>query len=294
MKLAASLRPVLEFLAERPPPGADIATRREGFENVARRLGGSAKARIEPAMVGGVAGEWHIPEDAAPHAQILYLHGGAFALATPVTYRAFGGKLAELAQMRVFVVDYRRIPEDPFPAGLDDCTAVARALLDDASGKLLIAGDSAGGNLTFATTLRLRAVGARMPAALATISPWLDLTQSAPTFAERSHVDPFIAKAALDWASATYLAGRSPTDPFAAPIHADFTGFPPVWNAIGTCEVLLDDSRRLYARLKEQGVACEMVTGEGMIHIWPFFWPVLPEGLETLRALARFLRSALE
>ena len=100
--------------------------------------------------LGGVPGEWLIPVN--PKGALLYIHGGGFVAGHPPMYRPFCGALANALGFRVFMVDYRLAPENPFPAPLDDCIAAFEALVADTpTGEpIFVAGDSAGGNLSLA------------------------------------------------------------------------------------------------------------------------------------------------
>jgi len=88
-----------------------------------------------------------------------------------------------------------------------------------------------------------------------------------------------------------YLQGADPRDPRASPLFADFTGAPPVWLAAGDTEILLDDTRRMAARLRAQGVAVTESIARDLPHVWPLFQGLIPEADATLSGLAGWLRS---
>ena len=178
--VAAVLRKTLQttllptFRAERP-----IDDQRRRLRRVTRLTLRPRGVRFEPGLCGGVGGEFVRPRGATGPARagILYLHGGAYCVGSPVTHRAITGTLARLTGATVFVADYRLAPEHPCPAAIDDAVAAYLGLV--ASGHaprhVAIAGDSAGGGLALAAALRLRELGHALPAALVAFSPWVDL-----------------------------------------------------------------------------------------------------------------------
>ena len=133
--------------------------------------------RYTPATVGGVPGEWVEANRPPPSPQttLLYLHGGGFVGCSPKTHRPLTAAFA-LQGLRVFVPDYRLAPEHPFPAAPQDAQAVWHALRASTPGRLVVAGDSAGGNLTLGLMLALRDAGLPLPDAAVMFSPVLDFT----------------------------------------------------------------------------------------------------------------------
>ncbi len=96
---------------------------------------------------------------------------------------------------------------------------------------------------------------------------------------------------ALRREAAMYLAGEDPRNPLASPIYADLAGLPPMLIQAGTCEILLDDARRLAERAEGAGVEVELEVREGMFHVWQFFTPLVPESNAALAKAGRFLRQ---
>src|SRR5439155_6024519 len=130
--------------------------------------------------------------------------------------------------------DYRMAPEDPFPAAVDDAVAAYRQVVSNADPKdVVIAGDSAGGGLAFATAIAARDAGLPMPAGLVTISPWANLANTGKAYAAKAATDPMISQTTIDEFAAAYLAGQHVTSPLASPIHADLKGLPPVLIQVG-------------------------------------------------------------
>ncbi len=181
---------------------------------------------VAPDSLAGVPVERVTPPNAPPDDVLLFLHGGGYASGSARGYRGFAGALAAAANMHVVVADYRRAPEHPFPAALDDALAVYRALLDQAA-RICVAGDSAGGGLSLALAQRIRDTSLRPPAALGLICPWLDLAFDQAA-ARTPGKDPLIIPSlTAEWCS-FYAGTRDANDPGISPIRGDLASLPPI------------------------------------------------------------------
>lgn len=275
---------------------ADIGRVRRAF---AKALPPPRGARFTPATVAGVPGEWVAPADGpTPADTLLYLHGGGFVGCSPRTHRPATATLAQHG-WRVFVPDYRLAPEHPFPAGLDDCRAVWRALADDhaarqasgsASGRLAVAGDSAGGNLSLALMLAEREAGGRLPDAAALFSPATDLTGGSASIRDNAERDAMFRGEALAHLGQAYLQGADPAQPLASPLLGRLDGLPPLLLHVGEDECLRDDALRLAVRARAAGVTVALQVWATVPHVWQLFhW--LPEARASLALASRFLRA---
>lgn len=146
--------------------------------------------RVVPVTADTVPAEWLIPEHALPDRALRYIHGGAWFVGSTNTHRRSAAELALRSGVRGLAINYRLAPERPFPAGLDDCVAAYGWLRRDgcAADKIVVAGDSAGGNL--ALLIALRGAGKPLPAGAVAISPATDLTYSGECHSARGHLDP--------------------------------------------------------------------------------------------------------
>jgi acetyl esterase/lipase len=247
--------------------------------------------RARPARVGGVDGVWLTPR--APALTLLYLHGGAFIGGRLATYHHFCGLLARRLNARLFLADYRLAPEHPYPAASDDCLAVYRALLAEcqAGGQaLVVAGDSAGGNLTLGTLLRARDEGLPMPACAIALSPGVDATASLPSLAANSDADAMLSRAMIEAAIALYVGDADPTHPYVSPGRGDFRGLPPLLVTVSEDECLRDDAYCVLARGRAAAVPVELLARPDMPHVWPIFTQFLPEARADLSRLVHFVQ----
>jgi acetyl esterase/lipase len=225
---------------------------------------------------------------------MLYLHGGAHVACSPITHRPLTSWFAKQG-WRVFAPDYRLAPENRFPAGLEDCVAVYRALLADGVDpkQLVVAGDSAGGNLTLALCLSLRNLGLPQPTAIALLSPVTDFTWSGASITTNSARCAMFSKDILPVGSHLYLDQHDPRDPLASPYFADLKGLPTMIIHAGEDEILGDDSIRVAEHAKQAGVEVQLRTWPVVPHVWQMLHPFVPEARESLRLIHSFLQSRL-
>ena len=241
----------------------------------------------------GVRCEWFIPQSSADDKALLYLHGGGFIYGMTTIHRQMITALARRMNTRVLMVDYRVAPEHPFPAAFEDCVMAYRWLLKAGfrAHNLTIAGDSAGGNLTLATLLKLRDSGDPLPAAAACLSPVIDLTDRGGL--QKDLYDPLLHPRAMKTYNAAYVTSSDPRNPFLSPAFGDWRGLPPLLIHAGEDEILLDDARRAEQLAKAAGVDITLKTYPGMWHVWQLNL-ILPQSAESLEEIAQFLMTHLQ
>ena len=222
----------------------------------------------------------------------IYFHGGGYVYTRAADALGAIAAMAKRCSLQMVAPDYRRAPEFPFPAAVDDAVAVYRALLAEGipSTDIVFAGDSAGGGLALACMLASRRCGLPPPAAGIVFSPWTDLAVKGPS-AELAG-DPVVDGAGLRVMADGYLHGSDARDPLASPLYAsedELAALPPLLVQVGTRESLLDDSRRFVARAKASGAQVDYVENSGVIHMWMVMAPDLPESRQAFAIAADFL-----
>lgn len=270
--------------------GSVEATRK--FIESRRRRPVPPGCRIEPVACHSFRGEWVTSRHSSEARTLLYLPGGGFMLPASAQIPSLVARLSRHAGTRGMIVHYRLAPEHPFPAGLNDCLAAYRHLLDLGTDpkSIVIAGDSAGGGLTLSTLLALRDAGDPLPAAAAVISPFTDFTFGGESRVENDRKDPILSNGGMEQMNPIYLRDTPPDHPLASPVYADFRGLPPILAHVGSTEVLLDDTRRVAQRARAQAVQFEVEVYDQVPHVW-HLWRFLPESQQAVARIGAFMRE---
>ena len=227
---------------------------------------------------------------------LLYFHGGGYVLGASPGHRDLAAALAEMADLAVYLVDYRLAPEHPFPAAVDDALQAYQWLLEQGfeSSQIILGGDSAGGGLAVSTLLNLKNLGLAAPAAAMLLSPWLDLSLSGASVETNEHADVVLSKSVLvAWAD-HYLQGRDALAPLASPIYGDLVGLPPVLVHVGSTEILRSDSEDLVDRIIEHDGSAVLKVWDDLPHVFQVLSGRLPEAKVSLKLLADYCAQQLQ
>lgn len=246
---------------------------------------------LSKGRVGGVPGEWLTSKK--PKVTLLYLHGGAFIGGRLQTYHRFCGVLAQALNARVFMPDYRLAPEYPYPAAIDDAFAAYRELIG-LEHPLIVAGDSAGGNLTLVTLLRARDQQMAMPICAVAISPGADATGTLMSLHANDHSDSMLSRAMIDTAVKIYLGDADPFHPYASPSRGSFNGLPPLMITVSEEECLRDDAYRVAHEARKAKVPVTLLSRRRMPHVWPVFHSLLPEARKDTTKIVEFMCRQLD
>ena len=281
------------MLRTRVTPDSDIVALRRQFAKLdARHVVLDRGIVRAPAECNGVPAEWiAVPESRAERV-LFYLHGGSFAFRFANAHAALVARLCRRLHARALIPDYRLAPEHPWPAAPDDCHAAYRFLLDQgiAPSDIVVAGDSAGGNLALVTLQRARNAGEPMPACAVLLSPALDCTMQSPSMAHFDGVDPLLRLSALLVLRNHYV----PTPdlylhPEVSPLFGDFAGLPPLFFQVGSTEMLRDEAVRAAEKADAAGVDVELEVWPGAPHVFQIA-DFLPEASIALSHITRFVR----
>jgi acetyl esterase/lipase len=292
----------LRSLKPRPPSKTDyhdpvamarlrkaLGTMFTGFANKVR-----SDFNLVPVERPDVNAVWvETPDNRRRDKVILYLHGGGFILGSARTNLATALRIGPAAGAGVLSVDYRLAPEHPYPAALDDALAAYRWLLGNGydGDDIAVYGDSAGGGLALSLVLAARAAKLPLPAAVAVLSPMVDLTLAGDTRITLAGSDPVVTDGGER--HRLYPGSHDPRDPLISPVFADFAGFPPLLIQVGTREMLLSDAARLARRARADGVAVTLDVWDGMWHGWQEH-ATAPEAVQACAEIATFLRTHLD
>ncbi|MBQ7839984.1 MAG: alpha/beta hydrolase [Lachnospiraceae bacterium] len=249
----------------------DIDKHRQSQDRIGAILGKEKKAEYIPQDVDGMSCEWVRVERAHMKKYvILYCHGGGYSTGSTLYARTITTKLAESTSMDVFVFNYRLAPEHPYPAALEDAMKAWNylMLLGYGARDVIVAGDSAGGNLALALVLKLKEEGRILPRGLVLLSPWTDLTASGKSHVTRAKLDPILDQEYLVRMTENYAAGQDLKNPYISPLFGNLEGLPPTYIQVGDNEVLLSDSTLLHKKMIKANVSVKIDVYKGMWHVF--------------------------
>lgn len=284
--MAPSLGLVRRFVLN---PRLSFATQRARQEKLMRVLARVPRGiRTEKVVLGGVDVLRVQARGARSDRRVVHLHGGAFCIGTSTMSRAFAAALSRDAGVVVLVPEFRLAPEHPFPAALEDTLSVCAALEDDGGLPLALTGDSAGGALAVAATLRLREDGRPAPAALGLVCPLFEVTGKR----DRHPPDRVLSPEWLAQCAEAYVGDADPTDPLVSPVHAHLGGLPPTLVVSATHDMLTVDAVRFTDVARRAGVAVEHVEEQGLWHDYALQAGTLKAADEAVARVARHLDEA--
>lgn len=249
----------------------DLEKHRQSQDYFGSLLTKSKEIEYNDVTIKKMHGEWVCVNRAHMKKYIiLYFHGGGYSTGSSLYGRTLTSKLAASTSMDVCSFDYRLAPENPFPAALEDAVKAWNYLMLYGYGArdVILAGDSAGGNLALALVHRLKAEGKILPRGLVLMSPWTDLTCSGESFVEKADVDPVLSKEYIQQMITNYAEGQDLSSPYISPLFGDFTGFPSTYIQVGEHEILLSDSLRLHEKMIEANVSVKLDLFPGMWHVF--------------------------
>ncbi len=237
----------------------------------------------------GIKAAMVLPRDEIRHGIILYLHGGGYTCGGIEYAKGFASVLAAECGMRCATFEYRLAPEHPYPAAIDDSIIAYEYLLKSGynPNSIILAGESAGGGLCYALSLKLKQKGIDMPAGIIALSPWCDLTLSGASYETNKESDPTLTKERLEFFSDCYTgviaSGKKGKDkknlenrknaenPLVSPIFADLTGLPPSLIFAGGDEILLSDAQTMHEKMISYGVSSKLTIRSGMWHAYHMY-----------------------
>jgi len=252
-----------------------------------------------PGPAGDIPAKLIVPRDHdAPLPVVVYLHGGGFVVMSPQSHAKLTKQIALGVDAIVISADYRLSPETPHPGPLDDCVAAFRwarqhaAELGGDPKRIAVGGDSAGGNLAAAMTLRLLAEGDAPPEAVLLICAWLDLAMETPSCFALGPDDPVIDDAVMDFFRRSYAPDAAIwREPLVSPLRADLSMFPPTCVVVGQLDPLCDDGVRFAEKLRAAGRDVALQSHAWMPHDFPL-WPGI-DAADAIEAMCAFLRERL-
>jgi monoterpene epsilon-lactone hydrolase len=268
----------------------DLERQRRGHELLGKLFSPMIGMSWEPFEIDGVPAAWTRPTRGHDRRQaILYCHGGGYTSGNVGFARNLSSKLSQVTGYDVISFGYRLAPEHPYPAALEDAVKVWDHLMYQGYGArdIILAGDSAGGNLALVLTLKLRAMGRKLPRALVLMSPFTDMTASGASYETHAEDDPILTREYIQWVSEVFAGGKDYKDPMISPLFANLNHFPPTLIQAGSHEILLSDSVRLRDHMVASGVPCRLEVWNQMWHVFQMY-PV-KKASDAMEHIGKFL-----
>ena len=246
---------------------------------------GSVEISGEP--IEGVTCYWFVPDSFDENKIVIYLHGGMFVLGSIETYKPMVSHFASAFSTKVLFIEYALAPEKPFPNGVNDILKVYRQLIRKyPDAKITLMGDSAGGGLA-ATLIKIASEEKlRMPSGVIFLSPWLYLRGNTESYETRKELDPILTKEKLMEYAGYYVANNWNE---ADPGQFTFNSFPPLLILVGSNEILFDDSKLFYEKIKLLQPNTQMKEYENQIHGWPLIDIHSDAAKDALKTIEKFI-----
>ena len=257
--------------------------------------------KYDVTEIGGVPAYVVTPKSINPRwgdRVFVHVHGGAFVFGGGESVLREAVWAADGLGVKVISVDYRRPPLDPFPAAIEDVVAVWQKVIKDQDpAETALFGTSAGGNLTLATTLRLKELGVPLPGVLFAGTPATDLQNTSDTWQTLEGLDPLGKREGLIEAAFNLYSGDEDlSNPLLSPINGDLETLPPTILISGTRDLLLSDTVRMHRALRQAGVKADLHVYDGQAHgdYLQSLTDFVPESKDAQRELYEFFDKHLE
>jgi len=270
---------------------ADVKEARRYLDSAVMSSPALSEVTITPVVEEKFSGSWFAGKNLAgkneePSVCVLYFHGGGYSF-YPQAYSHFIALITLAAKSRTFALDYRLSPEHRFPAQLEDALNAYRWLLGKGAdpGRLVFAGDSAGGNLTLALLLAARESKLPLPALAIALSPPTDFETD---LTGKGEFD-WIEKQMLEQWAAWFCDFAERRNPLVSPIWADLRGLPPIYIQAGRAEILYASIQAFADRAQKQGADVVVEAWEDMTHVFQMFGPDSPQSAEALRKIGQVI-----
>ncbi len=276
---------------------SDIEQSRRYLDSLVIHSSVLSQVRITPYRGENFGGSWFVANGTAPGTTLLYLHGGGFAY-YPKAHANLIAMVTLAARSRTFALDYRLTPEHRFPAQLEDAQNAYQWLLDEGAdpNDVVIAGDSAGGNMALATLLVARDRGLPMPKLAVALSPPTDFEAAAviegcrTSLVDNEEFDWINRDMLLKWAD-WYCSPAQYRNPYVSPFYADLRGLAPIYIQAGRAEILYDSIEAFAVRAKREGADVTLDSWDGMNHDFQMFGARVPQSADALQRLGQALSS---
>jgi acetyl esterase/lipase len=299
------LRNITTQMPEFVTPGANDI---EGWKNLNKQISAFSTAQFQSLVdsydsnitstkLGNVKVLDIKPANWTDNGKILvYVHGGGYTILGANSTLNNSVPMANATGLRVISIDYSLAPSSKWNQITSEVVSVIQALKDQGYSldNITMYGDSAGGGLVASSVLKMRDEGIGIPSALVLWSPWTDVSGIGDTYFTLKRADPFISEIMLKNMGGAYADPTDQKKPYVSPVYGNFTkGFPPTMIQVGTKEIILSDSVRLYQSLDQADIPVKLDVYEGMPHVFQTILNNTTESDLAISKTIKFLREYL-
>jgi len=300
--IALPLNPLMYVEPKTIEQWRDIVAKGEGAvtESLMKSANKLFNVDVKAEVIGGVKTHIVAPKSIPEKNKdrlLVYVHGGGYILNGGEGSVPEAMAMAHYGQIKVISVDYRMLPDHPFPAGLEDVIAVYKEVLKHYQPKNIgMFGTSAGSGLTAAAMFKLRELNLPQPAVVGLGTPFIDITKTGDTYFTNQDIDNFLVtyNGLLGSIAKLYAGSHDMKNPLISPIYGDFAkGFPPTILTSGTRDLFLSNTVRTHQKLREVGIEAYLQVFEGCSHA--FYLQVLdsPESKQAYQEMVAFFDKHL-
>ena len=266
----------------------DVKEARRYLDSLVIRSPASLEVSVTPIVQERFRGSWFAGKNVEPRVSVLYFHGGGYSF-YPQAYSNFIALITLAAKSKTFALDYRLAPEHRFPAQLEDALKAYRWLLEEGCDpdSLILAGDSAGGNLALASLLAARESKLPQPALTVVLSPPTDFEVNLIGKWDSDWIEKRMLEQWADW----FCDSAERRNPLVSPRGADLTGLSPIYIQAGRAEVLYNSIQAFADRAQKQGANILFESWEDMNHDFQIFGLDSPQSAEALRRIGEVIEE---
>lgn len=275
---------------------ATIQENRKALEDAAKLLPNFYfNIQFQKISLDSFEAEWILPKKASNDV-LLYLHGGGYSSGSHRTHRPMVSRICRIGGFKGFVINYRKAPENPYPAALEDAHKAYLHLLEEGYSpkNIVLAGDSAGGGLALSLLYYLRDQQIELPKAAALLCPWTDLAITGASIERNERHDPYLGRKKIEELRDYYLNGQDPLMPYVSPLYGSSVGLPPIYFQAGSKDTIVDDAIRMHEKILAEGGISYLDNYPNMFHVWQALYVFLSEGRHAINKLSGFLRKELD
>lgn len=236
------------------------------------------------------------PHDCEDDRVIIACHGGAFMYGSIYSHRKMYASIGKKAKSKVLIVDYGRLPEVAWPQPVEDLLLVYKCVLENgvSSKRIVVAGDSAGGNMAITMPYLCKERGLPTPAGLVLMSPWGDLEAKTPAY-EVNNQDVLNSAAMIRQASSMLAESADLHSPTVSPVYInDFSGYPPMYIQVGGCENFVDEDKIIAGKAFECAVEVKCEVVENMQHCFQQMTGYCKDATKAVTRIGKWINSIFD